>query len=128
MARYTEYDANSHLPVSGTVSCSRCPAWYCSKVCQEAARKQGHKSFCGKPPICLASPELFDFVRAIKAGGEAESIEHATVDNTMKDTDEDNDDGSWESFDSDASDESQQAYSRQTLRIIEFFEKIDGGR
>jgi hypothetical protein len=120
--------------------CPNCQvAWYCSAACQEDDFKAGHKKGCCAPPfISVPSPSEYELYRAVFKDSIPSALvcvpvqanpginnpnpsleEDSELDIDGDDANED-DDGSWESFDSNDSQVADEVSS--TTRVIcEFF-------
>ena len=107
-------------------------ALYCSRACRDADMKDGHRRFCGRPPMCRPTAQEYRFCdvirRTINPGSEDEVMEESTDHDKDEivvdaDDDDDDDDDDWESVDSDEeSDESSDATRDATSQILNFFQ------
>jgi hypothetical protein len=124
------------LPSPGPVACISCPGChqthYCSKEHRESDYKEGHKNQCGTVPFCAPSKEEVDLFAALFGGKGAPELPAATLAHSEDGDDvadmdvDDDDEGSWESIDSDEEDEldNGEIQPTKTRLIYKFFKNV----
>ena len=108
---------------------------YCSQTCLTRDYKEMHKRICIEPPYCEIKQVHMDFCRSVQEGAfqsrqppsKRDGVDELLIWAGLEPYGDDDEDGSWESMDTDDEEESDEAAAKQpqtlTQAVVKFMSK-----